>query len=254
MPPEFFPCCIPHPLYARAYHSVYAALKSNILDALKPDTFISTWKEVGETYRFTKGAVSKSKLVDPKDLQNLYSPCEAEIEAFPKDGNKVLRGIRSPGAFSQGTTEQRVAFSSSLPNFYKIYMANELKKLNEDRRGFQYRYVIRMRPDMLVTQPLPLDSFGKDLPGGLWMSDYKIRESTQASDKLAIGNSNIMDYYASLFARLPYYWRDASHGLGDKCKKHAMLNGERLMWHHLHVSPYSSKAFNLHASIQRHGN
>jgi len=197
--------------------------------------------------------VNNNKLVDPKDLQTLYFPCEAEIEDFPSSGNKIIRGVHSPSAFSKGTKEQRVAFSSSLPNFYKIFMANELKKANEFRRGFKYKLVIRMRPDYLITKPLPISALEKEHPGNVWMSNFNIREATQASDKLALGSSSVMDYYASVFPRLPFYWRDASHGLGEKCDSHAFLNGERLMWHHLNVSPYKATAFDAHASIQRGG-
>ena len=236
----------------RTYDSVYTSLRKKFLDHWRPDVFISTWKETGQTYRITKGTVDYSETVSLQTLETLYSPCATEIEAFPSDGNNHLHGVNfKDSQLSKGLDGDFAR--SSLPNFFKIWAANELKKEAELHRGKKYLLVLRIRPDLLLKAPLPLESIMKNADRHVvFIGDLLINPRKQTSDKLAVGNSEAMDYYSSVFPKIPFYWRDALHGLGDMSHQSSVLVGERLLFAHMHISYLNVQIFHVDCALERH--
>ena len=93
----------------RTYRSVHANLAQNVLDPLGPDVFISTWSESGQTLKAslrapasaTVSARAVSEAVGLEELERLFEPCAAEVEEFPSDGSRTLKGVHMAGALTQ---------------------------------------------------------------------------------------------------------------------------------------------------------
>jgi hypothetical protein len=139
------------------------------------------------------------------ELDDLYSPCGAEVEPFPNNGYDEFRGVKRPRLLRMKYLDEFTR--SSIPNFYKIFAANALKCESERRRGRLYDAVIRLRPDLELLEPIPavvlfpspqLASTAQVVHSSLFM----IRATNQVSDKLAVGPSAAMDYYASVWNHL----------------------------------------------------
>jgi hypothetical protein len=87
--------------------------------------------------------------------------------------------------------------------FYSINKSNLLKKYYEIDNGFTYDCVIRCRFDYLFTKKYDLSKFDMNVLNT--KSDCK-HTSYAINDHLALGNSQIMDVYSSVFFNLEMYY------------------------------------------------
>ena len=99
--------------------------QEHVLDVLSPDVFIHTWTLSGSTYKKDSDIRDSKSVVTYDELKELYDPCKSAIEDFPKDGTKILNGQKLPKQFAYGY--EALMAKSALPNFWKIYAANNLK-------------------------------------------------------------------------------------------------------------------------------
>ena len=212
---------------------------------LSPDVYIHTWDETGVT---TKKPTKKtrSQEVNRKTLEKLYSTNHIIIEKFNESYTDNLDGISVPKILKDN---EPVHYKGSLPMYYKIYMCNDMKRKYEIENNFKYDRVIRLRPDLSIKEYLPGHVLEDE--EHLLHSDYLINQDFQVSDKFAIGTSNIIDYYSSVFIKLNDYW---SSPLGvPACNKNHRV-GERLMKHHMDISSIRTRAFHLNCQLCRDEN
>eukprot|EP00929_Paragymnodinium_shiwhaense_P101056 TRINITY_DN63815_c0_g1_i1.p1 TRINITY_DN63815_c0_g1~~TRINITY_DN63815_c0_g1_i1.p1 ORF type:complete len:288 (+),score=59.99 TRINITY_DN63815_c0_g1_i1:514-1377(+) len=205
----------------RTFRMMYPPLKYNLLKHYKPDVFIHTWSDIGGQ---VGGPVLKSEL----DL--LYRPCKAVIEQLPENSTRALHGVEVPLVLRRLDPK---GSRHALPQFYKMWACNELKKGIEERRSVLYDVVVRMRPDMLLCGPLPMKPRRV-----LWGDNILVSSEWSFSDKVAVGQSDVMDYYCSVWPRLSEYWKEP----GGKEFKTRRLD-ERLMKYHLDIGPFEAKTF-----------
>jgi hypothetical protein len=161
-------------------------------------------------------------------------------EPFSAQERREYRGIRVPDTLVEAEPDH---WQGNIPNFYGIYKCNELKRRYERDHGFRYDLVIRMRPDLRIPQQLPAKVLEER--DTLWHTHPNA--PIQVSDKLAISNSENMDYYASVWKHLEKYWENPL-GSGN-WKNHRV--GERLLAHHMDQSDISVKKFDINSSILR---
>lgn len=90
----------------------------------------------------------------------------------------------------------------TLSMYYKIYLANQLKKEYENENNFTYDYVIRIRPDLIIKEFLPKYIFEQNL-NKLYLPIISPYFSLWGyPDFMAIGNNEQMNIYSDIFIYL----------------------------------------------------
>jgi len=91
--------------------------------------------------------------------------------------------------------------------FYKIEECNNLKKSFEEENNFKYDLVLRMRSDLIIYKPLPLDV---ELNSNtLYLPIYG--NYAGACDQIGFGSSEVMDKYSSLFSNIEKHLMDGAY-------------------------------------------
>jgi len=85
--------------------------------------------------------------------------------------------------------------------FYNIYKADCLRQQFEEANNFKYDLVIRTRADLGITSELDLRQLTIE-PTQIVMPSNEWHGNPRANDQFAIGNSNIMKIYSTLFTRI----------------------------------------------------
>ena len=89
--------------------------------------------------------------------------------------------------------------------FKKIHDCNELKRRHELRNQFKYDVVVRLRPDLVVKDHIPLDVISNLLPRTVYYpkgTKFDILTSNPVigiTDEIAVGDSETMDIYAGVY-------------------------------------------------------
>jgi hypothetical protein len=97
--------------------------------------------------------------------------------------------------------------------YYKIYLANKLKKEYEIDNNFIYDYVIRIRPDLVVKEHLPSYIFHDNLKNNIYMPlIINIYIIIGYPDFMAISNSHNMDIYSDIFNYLSNFKNNKIYG------------------------------------------
>jgi hypothetical protein len=85
--------------------------------------------------------------------------------------------------------------------FYNIYKADCLRQQFEEANNFKYDLVIRTRADLGITSELDLRQLTIE-PTQIVMPSNEWHGNPRANDQFAIGNSNIMKIYSTLFTKI----------------------------------------------------
>jgi hypothetical protein len=198
----------------RYFNICYPNIKKLIIERYNPDVFFHCWwnsSYVGQRFDFSPHANNRTgtwvENTDAKLLE-LYNPKKYKFEPHISFDTTILNGA----FFAQQSPH--ILYSM----WYSIFQANELKKQFETEYAFIYDIVIRLRFDIVFNQ-FKIDFLKLDL-------DY-IHVSGEikplCNDQFALGNSENMNYYSSLYNNINKYW------LEDKIK---MVN-EHVLTHHL---------------------
>jgi len=226
----------------RTYEKCYKYQKKNIIDVFEPDIFIHTEEETGITRKTDETNIEKKRneVVTAKRLNELYDPTLYEIiSPFTQEERKEFKGIKLPQELIE---EDPVQSAGNIPEFYGVKQCNNLKNRWEDERGYDYELVIRMRPDLMIKDKIP-DKVIEN-PNILW---HTYPPGDSVSNKLAISNSENMDYYSSVWDKLPEYWENPlANG-----NPHKYRVGERLMKHHMEISSIETDWFDIDSKILR---
>lgn len=222
----------------RTYKKCYPSLKKFILEPLRPDIFIYTASNAGITPKVENEEEFKDEKITEKELNKLYNPKLMETGDFPKSCREELKGIRVPEILKKKEPRD---YKGVLPMSYKIYKCNELKSKWEKEKGFTYDLIIRLRPDVEFLEEIPKKVLNH--PEKVWHNNSENGNPCapwQMSDKFIVSNSKNMDYIASLFNKLPEYWKNP---LGENKKRGEHRVGERLMAYHLKRGNFEIKEF-----------
>ena len=163
----------------RNFKDTFYSFKEFILDKFNPDVFFY-------------GPENKEGIdINLQDFNSLYKPLEAIIQ---------------PTNFYS-----TIPCKYTAPNIYYMayntFMCNNLKKEHENKNNFTYDLVIRARPDYfwfrsLTEKELQLAKTNILIPKE-WA--FKIYNECARCDMLAIGNSEMMDIYSSLYQNIDRY-------------------------------------------------
>jgi len=216
-----------------------------LIEKTQADVFISTWDDAGATSAYDRffPNVSIAELVIGLDAQQrfnydindfksrypalhelFYSASKLDensvraiipnvkainIESPPAefDFKRTLKGIVYPQRLLE-VMPNRYMFS--LPMFYKIHDANQLKKEYESANGFKYDTVIRVRTDLEykdLNEVVEISAgYHADDEISTTTNDSGREDDLFLNDTFAIGSSASMDVYANVFEGLKSYW------------------------------------------------
>lgn len=131
------------------------------IESWNPDVFISTWDHVGVS--MNHGYIPPKEVKEREDtlhlhIENTYKNIKAVefenynewIDAIPQEDYNVV--------YSDTLSSRTI---NSYPQLYKIHKANNLKLAYEEKLGFKYDVVLRVRPDNLFIRPLDLEGMSK---------------------------------------------------------------------------------------------
>ena len=227
----------------RTYKKCYGYIKENIIEPLDPDVFIYTESSKGVTNRMNvkdRGAVKEGKVFE-QSIRRIYKPQKLMIdEPFNREKRRRFKSVEVPDRLIKVEPDH---WEGNIPNFYGIKKCNDMKKNYELSMSMEYDIVIRMRPDILVRNEIPEEVI--ENRDKLWHSHRNPEE--QISDKLAISSSENMDYYSSVWDRLPEYWQDP---VGNGEWKDVRV-GERLLRIHMEKSDIEVKHCRIDHDILR---
>ena len=136
--------------HLRMFQKVFPNFKERIIDRYQPDIFISTWRDEGYwvPQEGRLGIQEGSPLVHEHEIRAAYNPKELLMEDFYS-----LEPIFAERAKNFPTYYHRPRNIISM--FYKMQSGVSLMKSHMIKTGTKYNLVIRMRPDMLLHEPLP---------------------------------------------------------------------------------------------------
>jgi SAM-dependent methyltransferase len=194
--------------HLRTFDRTYKSLMDNLVNPLSADVFIHTWETIGSqnskvgSDRHTSAVSTNSRL---KDINSFYNPKKINIENFDKKyfidlGNKV-----SIAESDKIYVANHLGYHFAM--FYSIKKANDLKIQAESENGFKYDYVIRIRPDIFLETKLN-DSFFPAQKNCIVTPIIAQYHSDGINDQIAIGSSESMDKYCSLFNNKLQYCQD----------------------------------------------
>ena len=235
--PKPYAICISGQL--RNWKQLHHSLQT-IIDSIPCDIFVSTWDRAGKTtayerlfpnsylanmlmdrdadgqWQYDPGFSTKypnlsellfeQALITEDAMRQYLNAHRVEIETFPSDfgETRTLHGLTYPKIFLE-TMQPR--YVSSLPMFYKIWAADQLRQKHEEERGLAYEKVIRTRSDIFINDPEEVVRF--ILEGEIEdKTVYTPRDEREnfIQDMFAIGDSESMKMYTSLWESLPDYW------------------------------------------------
>ncbi len=184
--------------HMREFRECAATLKRYVLDVPGNDcdVFIHTWDKLGWYSPNDSASVARSTHDVEKEIRRLYNPIKFVIEPtkeFNVDSYCIPQ--RRPNV-KKGTRGEHI-----LGMYYKIKMANLLKREHEAATRKVYDVVVRSRPDVYhyAPQPFEMELTGRsvyvDIPG----------QYGGVNDQFAIGNSYNMDTYALCYDHIPTY-------------------------------------------------
>jgi len=120
----------------------------------------------------------------------------------------------------------RYHIKSSFYGFYNVLKCNELKSNYEEENKFKYDFVIRVRPDYFWFRSITSDEFEAAKENVLtperW--SFKCVQPFAQSDIFAIGSSELMDQYSSLFSKIDDYCNNFPFHPESLCGYHLKVN------------------------------
>jgi hypothetical protein len=182
--------------HIRNFYNLSDNFKSKILNLRgqhQVDLFFSIWDLYEPEYSWSNQQKTSSNFINTQELLSL-KPIKIEIENFDSLKNKfLLNNFTNLACQNEKIWKEGVLYS--IPMFYKIYRANELKKDYEMTHNFKYDIAIRYRSNLSINGNIDLNIENNIL--------YN-KECTpfDLDDIFAYGDSNIMDNYSNLYQNL----------------------------------------------------
>ena len=187
-------------------------IKQNIIDPNQADVFIHMHYDPENLYmeksHADKGNCQLQSGLDTEIIK-LYQPKSVLVEKprnFQKPQiqiapNRLMRS-KKMNVHKNWTDEEHVAYTikNMTSMYYSIYKANELKEIYANEQGFVYDYVIRIRFDLFLSEPIVVSNYNPHFISYLEIGqpDHLI------SDWLNFGSNAIMNVYASLYLQMDY--------------------------------------------------
>ena len=253
----------------RDFKSKIPSWSEHLFERNDCDVFVSTWAESGistDVNRlFPKGVgayyaselengaesfVEKYKTLFPGYKPNSHVSI-ADIHSYPNvrgvivenlprnyETEKTLFGISYPKKLQELFPRRY----HNLSMFFKIDQCNRLKTDYENKHGFKYDLVIRIRPDIELTDSL--------IPKDLKINDQLfIKKGTKDPDYIFdqcfMGSSTVMDSVCNVWGDLSKYWNPDFDGSWP----YANRTIGNLLHYHVHAKGYRTEAIKFKTTL-----
>lgn len=199
----------------RFVQECYPGIKKNILDSNKDseiDVFVHTWFSDSivdkvlyhnEFSSFSGDAKIEKNSID--NIKKLYNPKEITIEEplnfqptvdYEGSFNKQFSAFNKIGISKDEYIRMRL--NSQYSSLYSIMQSNMLKRKFELNNGILYDWVVKLRFDNIIKNPIDLSLLD---PTFLYHQEMGKPES-EIADWINFSNSKNMDSFSSAFATL----------------------------------------------------
>jgi len=170
--------------HLRTFDRTHQSLTEQLLDKYDCDVFVSTWKNLGNAFAYhcayTKGADKEDPIIDESIVKDIYNPLaihmdDAEVEPV---SNKLKID------YNGRKTQNGAHMAQIMCMLYKIWDCNNLKKEQEEKQGFKYDVVVRLRFDVFLTRVM-LELVGDDthfIQGHMGVADFMFVGPSQGVD------------------------------------------------------------------------
>jgi hypothetical protein len=193
----------------RYYRNTIESIYENIIKINDCDVFGHFWIR-------TRDNIAYQKMIESKHLN---------IDFMVDNGVQLLQKIKEIIKFTKLETEDSKDFStetfisSNVPNdeikksimrqsiavqsqYYSVWKSNELKKDFEKKNNFIYDGVMRLRPDILIDNPVFFTEFNLNfVHATLWNQNYMY-------DHMALSNSQNMDIFSDYYFHMKEIFDD----------------------------------------------
>lgn len=189
-----------------AWRESFVSCKQHIIDPLTPDVFLSSWAD------------DEGQYLELREMSRAYNCKLAETESH------VLAHLNMYSTFKHPPNIDRYTF---WPMFHSIYKANHLKSIWEQMFGFRYDVVIRIRSDILIDRNIDQSSLDEACKANYVLSfsknDRYNPDDPTVADQFALGSSDTMDKYSSVFFILPQVMESLKRLEGYNITNEALL-------------------------------
>ena len=229
--------------YKRALSNFIEFLHAPLRQIGDVDIFLSTCpiKSSNDTWQGQLGNKQDDSIIDINEAIKTYGAIATFIEDQQQTKNLFqttnfideVPPICDPRRHSNGKL-------NFIPMWYGVNQCNELKKQKENSEKFVYDLVIKTRPDLLYPYSIDINRILSNLENTLWVgkeayftegSQYQYENGWNIRDMFAMGNSEIMDKYSSLYSHLEIL-----------LKNNYTEVPERILWEHLQNFHFNIKA------------
>jgi len=183
--------------HLRTYRQCFSSLKRNLLDRYSPDIFIHTWDEnEAATKTWHNNSMTREK-IDIEHMIKLYKPISYKIGHQDSiEDDKV--------------TGNRISIKGQQYMLSGINQVNRLKKEHEARNGFKYDMAIKIRPDILLKNPLNLENIDSSflhIAGNSKTGEYSDNiNDYKACDIINVGSSQKLDIVSGAIDEFDRYF------------------------------------------------
>jgi hypothetical protein len=186
--------------HLRTFEQTYQSIYEQLINKYDCDVFISTWKNLGNSFayhaNFKDGDDKNDPIINEETIVKMYRPVairmdDAEIEPVSNQLKKYYNEIR---------TKSRAHVAQIMCQLYKIWDCNCLKKEHEQKTGKIYDVVIRVRFDVYLKR-IKLELMGNQIhlvPGYMGFTDFVFVGPSPMMDDLC-------DIYTVMSPQIPFH-------------------------------------------------
>jgi hypothetical protein len=186
--------------HLRKFDRTFPTLWTYLLRYYDCDLFVHTWDRMGYLSAYKGDSIIDDTSKYLPKVESLYKPKKIIVESsifieeLKKQGDKYAPHLKD--------VPKHVGHMASM--FYKIYAANELRRLYQIETGVQYDWVIRCRPDLKFHGKTLVPDQKK--PKHIYIPTHQCHYKW-FGDQFAIGLPEDMDLYSSFFFHIPEYFK-----------------------------------------------
>lgn len=185
--------------HMRKFMETVGPLTRYIINPYQCDVFIHTWDVLGYSCVYKSDGSLDSSSTPVEQIKQLYKPKKIIVES-----TSFIEELKSQGnQYAPHLRDVPKPVGHMFSMFYKIYAANELKRMYTIETGTEYDCVIRCRPDLMFTGPVKIE----DPQDNTIYIPQHISGHKWYTDQFAYGRTYEMNLYSSLVYDIPIYFK-----------------------------------------------
>jgi hypothetical protein len=195
----------------RAFNTCFPSVYLHFLQNFKADIFVHMWhiKKVDANLDVSfkmRSSGEEENLVE--DFLEKLKPKKYVIDEYNSDWEKkIISGIGMENVnFPEG--KKNYAYNA-MGMYYKIFMANELRKEYEKENNVKYDFVFRARLDYIFEDFLLMQDISPIMDNMVYLVNdrYATNSKKKTNDKFFGGTPLVMDIMCNIYNDIPKYYQ-----------------------------------------------